>query len=130
MAASIDHSLLDGNNEVIQRSFQILDEMRVRGNLVAGLLKRELQQLEAILSQAQPIDYRRNSVTDSCLSMYKGPASVDSQGNPYDPLPPFMDSTIGTADWQYSMTTEQMIRVADSLDFEGIDWAEFQSMQG
>lgn len=106
--------------QLTELSYRILDEMTTRGNRVAGFLKAELQQLETILNQALPLHGRSISMADSCLSAH---ANAACQGNSEGMLPPFMDCAISDANWQYTMTTEQMIQVADSIDFEGIDWA-------
>lgn len=124
MAASIDRSLLDDDGQLMQRSYRILDEMKTRGNQVAGFMSAELQQLEMILAQAMPV-YRKISMTDSCHSANKAMVMGDNTGTLCEITPPFMGCAIGDANWEYTMTTEQMIQVADSLDFEGIDWAGF-----
>lgn len=120
MAASIDSSLLGDEMQLTELSYRILDEMTTRGNRVAGFLKAEIQQLETILTQALPLHGRSDSMADSCLSTRINAAS---HGSSEGLLPPFMDCAISDANWQYTMTTEQMIQVADSIDFEGIDWA-------
>lgn len=126
MAATIDSSLLKDDNRPAEKAYRILKEMTTRGNQVAGFMVAELRQLETILEQVPPLTNRRASKTDSCQSALRHSGqhvpSVSSDGL----MPPFMDCAIGDADWQYTMTTEQMIQVADSLDFEGFDWAELQ----
>lgn len=120
MAASIDSSLLGDELQLTELSYGILDDMASRGNRVAGFIKAEVQQLETILNQALPLNGRSSSMADSCLSNHM---SAASQGSAEGLLPPFMDCAISDSNWQYTMTTEQMIQVADSIDFEGIDWA-------
>ncbi|KAH0392946.1 hypothetical protein KCU89_g12928, partial [Aureobasidium melanogenum] len=120
MAAVIDPSLLGEEIQLTELSYRILDEMATRGNQVAGFLRLELQQLKTILSQAAPMGHRQVSITDSFISNRVNAASDENSGGI---LPPFMDCDISDANWQYTMTTEQMIQVADSIDFEGIDWA-------
>lgn len=36
---------------------------------------------------------------------------------------PLMNAGVGGADWQFSMTTTQMMEIAESLDVEGFDWS-------
>jgi proline utilization trans-activator len=123
IATTIDPSLLGNDNRPADKAYQILEEMKTRGNQVAGFMLAELRQLETILEQVPPLDDRRGSKTDSCQSVQRHHVPSLSSDSL---MTPFMDCAIGDADWQYTMTTEQMIQVADSLDFEGFDWAGLQ----
>ncbi|KEQ68220.1 hypothetical protein M436DRAFT_77071 [Aureobasidium namibiae CBS 147.97] len=126
MAAVIVPSLPKGNNRPAEKAYQILGEMTTRGNSVAGFMLAELRQLETILGQIHPLEDRRTSKTDSCQPTQRHSdryvPSMSSDGL----MPRCMDCTIGDADWQYTITTEQMIQVADSLDFEAFGWTDLQ----
>lgn len=126
MAAAIDPSLLKDDNRPAEKAYHILKEMTSRGNQVAGFMLAELRQLETILGQMPPMNDRRASKTDSCQPTQRSSDQYVPSVNSDGLMPPFMDCAIGDADWQYTMTTEQMIQVADSLDFEAFDWAELQ----
>ena len=126
MAAAIDPSLLRDDNQPMEKAYQILGEMTTRGNQVAGFMLAELRQLETILKRIPPPHARRASKTDSCQPVQQHSDQYVPSVSSDDFMPPFLDCAIGDADWQYTMTTEQMIQVADSLDFEAFDWAELQ----
>lgn len=126
MGAAIDPALLTDDNRPAEKAYQILGEMTTRGNQVAGFMLAELRQLETILERIPPLKERRASKTDSCQPVQgrsdQHVPSVSSDGI----MPSFMDCAINEADWQYTMTTEQMIQVADSLNFEAFDWPDLQ----
>lgn len=126
IATTIDPSLLENDQRPADKAYQILEEMKTRGNQVAGFMLAELRQLETILEQVPPLDDRRASKTDPCKSVQRHSGHQVPSLSSDSLMTPFMDCAIGDADWQYTMTTEQMIQVADSLDFEGFDWAGLQ----
>jgi hypothetical protein len=110
------------DNGPVEKAYQVLREMTIRGNQVAGSMVSELRQLEAILAQVPPSNDRRASRTNLCQSAESRSGQHVPSVSSDSLAPPFMDCGIGDADWQYTMTMEQMIEVADSLNFESFDW--------
>lgn len=120
MASVIDNSLLAGDFQWLQRSHSILSEMQSRGNLISGFIQAQLQNLERTLTGAMLPSY--NEVTN--LPPDHEPSNSDQTKllDPFDDSP-LMNAGVGDADWQFSMTTTQMMEIAESLDVEGFDWS-------
>jgi hypothetical protein len=115
-------SLSRDDNGPVEKAYHILREMTARGKQVASSMVSELRQLEAILAQVPPLNDRRASRSTFCQSA-EGRSGQHVPSVSSDSLaPPFVDCAIGDADWQYTMTMEQMIEDADFLNFESFDW--------
>ena len=131
----VDPSLLRKNESWLQKTHSILDEMVSRGNLVAGLRKAELQQLDetltrlhtttsstalvattthdaAVLQQQQRFEGDGGPPTGGAESV-QDVGSCHSQMR-FEPL----------QDWnsEEGLSGDQLIAVADSLDFSHLDW--------
>ena len=94
-----------------------------RGNLIAGFRKAELQQLEETLTRLHTVSTTlataRGSVMPSFDGDPTGGESVRDVGsshsqNQFEPL----------HDWnsEEGLSGDQLIAVADSLDFTNLDW--------
>ena len=120
----VDPSLLRKNESWLQKTHSILDEMVSRGNLVAGLRKAELQQLDETLTRLHTTSTTLVTTThETVLQRFEGDVtgaeSVQDIGSShsqmqFEPL----------QDWnsEEGLSGDQLIAVADSLDFSHLDW--------
>ena len=119
----VDPSLLRRNESWLQQTHLILDEMVSRGNLIAGLRKAELQQLDETLTRLHTASTSlitpQNSVIQSFEGDPMGGEGVRGIGSgpsqrQFEPL----------QDWnsEEGLSGDQLIAVADSLDFTNLDW--------
>ena len=119
----VDPSLLRRNESWLQQTHLILDEMVSRGNLIAGLRKAELQQLDETLTRLHTSSTNlitpQNSVIQSFEGGPMGGEGVREMGSgpsqmQFEPL----------QDWnsEEGLSGDQLIAVADSLDFTNLDW--------
>ncbi|KAL8813534.1 MAG: hypothetical protein Q9223_002353 [Gallowayella weberi] len=119
----VDPSLLRQDEPWLQKTHLILDEMVSRGNLVAGLRKDELEQLDETLTRlhapATNVVTAQQAVvenTDGDHMVGEGGQEANSSHGTtqYEPL----------LDWnsEEGLTGDQLIAVADSLDFTTPDW--------
>ena len=128
----VDPSLLRKNEAWLQTTYSVLDEMVSRGNLIADLRKSELQQLEDTLTRlhttpassngAAPADSATRgggggfegvaTIGDDCIR--DAGSSSHSNNMQFGPL----------QDWnsEEGLSGDQLIAVADSLDFTNLDW--------
>lgn len=119
----VDNSLLRKNGLWLQRTHAILDEMVSRGNLIAGLRKAELEQLEETLTKLHTNGITSITTGSSVLHTFEeDPGSEESVRDvgsshsqmQYEPL----------HDWnsEEGLSGDQLIAVADSLDFASLNW--------
>ena len=119
----VDPSLLRKNESWLQTTYSVLDEMVSRGNLIANLRKSELQQLEDTLTRLHTTPASSNVAPDSATRGFEGGAigeecirdAGSSHSNmQFGPL----------QDWnsEEGLSGDQLIAVADSLDFTNLDW--------
>ena len=94
-----------------------------RGNLIAGLRKAELQQLDETLTRLHTTSTSLVTAHDSVMQSFEGDPgggeSVREVGSShshmqFEPL----------QDWnsEEGLSGDQLIAVADSLDFANLDW--------
>ncbi|OAG42695.1 hypothetical protein AYO21_02978 [Fonsecaea monophora] len=150
MAHAVDTLFIKDSTPWSSVAYSILDEMIRRGNLVAALMKSELQQLESTLRQlpVRDTERRRPSVEVPSItglggnkmtakdaaqpsSSYELLASRESGPQLFQPgfgdtHRPSSTATLsqGTdAFWQTDgFTGEQLVNVADSIDLDGLEW--------
>lgn len=130
MAASIDASLLQDHSPWSQRAYGMLDEMTLRGNLSARLIQSELKQLdeelthleiEANMKSAQFMIPYRVPIEGGCPEENVPQAIAD------DHLSQSMELAMVDFGQHYELSSNQLIDLADSLDFESLSWP-FQSL--
>jgi proline utilization trans-activator len=134
VARFIDKTLLDDRVPWLNKAFELLDTMINGGNRIADFRKRELHQLEEML-------------TEYSLMQENPPnASIDNQqsapGLPYSdnvhcvrglmaspggmPLySGFSDESSGFGD---DLSAEQILAITESMDIENTDWLSFTVM--
>ena len=119
----VDPTLLRRNESWLEQTHLILDEMVSRGNLIAGLRKAELQQLGETLAKlhntSTSLITPQNSIMQSFEGDPMGGEGVREMGSgpsqmQFEPL----------QDWnsEEGLSGDQLIAVADSLDFTNLDW--------
>ncbi|KAI1610690.1 hypothetical protein EDD36DRAFT_489966 [Exophiala viscosa] len=149
MAARVDPSLSKDRLHWSQRSSEVLDEMISRGNLVAKLIKLELQQLEAILNRLPPGAIPQRSTVPRSSGMpgyvaqnerqvqHLGQQPPPSIQPPPNPPPSYVassqslpeDFSIEELNWQDGFTAEQLMDFADSMDMDALDWFSVEGAQ-
>ncbi|KAL8830593.1 MAG: hypothetical protein Q9191_001346 [Dirinaria sp. TL-2023a] len=119
----VDDTLLRKHGSWLQKTHAILDEMVSRGNLVARLRKAELEKLEETLTRLHTTGTTSIITHSSVMQTFdQDPASEESVRDvgsshsqmQYEPL----------HDWnsEEGLSGDQLIAVADSLDFASLDW--------
>lgn len=121
----VDPSLLRKNESWLQKTHVILDEMVSRGNLIAAFRKAELQQLDETLTRLHTTSTNVPPARDTTVMQ-------SFEGNPTGGGESLGD--IGSShsqmqfeplhDWnsEEGLSGDQLIAVADSLDFTDLDW--------
>ena len=119
----VDPWLLRRNEPWLQKTHSILDEMVSRGNLIAGLRKSELQQLDETLTRLHTTSRSSATTYDSTMQgsrvnstereTFRDVGSDRSQTQ-FEPL----------RDWnsEEGLSGDKLIAVADSLHFTDLDW--------
>lgn len=122
MAASIDSSLLQDHSPWSQRAYAILDEMSIRGNLSAKLVRSELKQLDDELTQ---LLMRPNmGITLPTTPLYDPVRGTNSAGI----VPPVPGSGqleldfAGDFGQHYELSSDQLMELANSLDLNSLTW--------
>lgn len=117
----VEPSLLRKNESWLQKTHVILDEMISRGNLISSLRKAELQQLDDTLTSLHSAPPSATVIQDPVMQgcealtvANKGSQCSNRAQLPFEPL----------RDWnsEEGLSGDQLIAVADSLDFTNLDW--------
>ena len=116
---AIDPSLLRGADHLTDQIYQTLGEMASRGNLVADARRSELQQLEFTLSKLA----QRTSNQEPTQTTPYDDATMDHEVSRSQHSG---DSMIDSDEFQRwtsdGISGEQLEALANSLDFQGVDW--------
>lgn len=125
MAAAIDPSLIHDHSPWSQRAYAILDNMSVRGNLSARLIRSELKQLDDELAQllvkgnmtmTLPTNDTRGSGRDSNPAGIVPPVTPGGYNHSLEP--DFAES-FGQ---HYELSPDQLMELANSLDLNSLTW--------
>ena len=119
----VDPSLLRRNESWLQQTHLILDEMVSRGNLIAGLRKAELQQLDETLTRLHTSSTSLITPRDSVMQSLEGDPMGGERVREISSGPSRMQFE-PLQDWnsEEGLSGDQLIAVADSLDFTNLDW--------
>ncbi|RMY13700.1 hypothetical protein D0867_07377 [Hortaea werneckii] len=125
ITATVDPSLIRKETDWLPVAYGVLEEMEGRGNLVASLRKSELEHLDKNLKSlpSAPIGSAVANESDNQLNLLNGPFEN----------PNMADTLVGgdgpsdidtLCDWnsEEALNGEQLMAVADSLDFSDLDW--------
>ena len=119
----VDPSLLRRNELWLQKTHSVLDEMVSRGNLVAGLRKAELQQLEETLTRLHTTSTSLVTGHDSILQHFEGDSagaeSAQDVGSSHSQM---QFEPLREWNSEERLSGDQLMAVADSLDFTHLDW--------
>lgn len=134
LAAAVDPSLLRNKGPFLETVYVLLDEMVSRGNLIAKFHKAEIQQLDENI-KLLPVA-SENSSNASQRGQQESPyqTNVVSNNGIVVPMQTHDSVSMGSdylGDW-YSddgLTGEQLMALADSLDFEQLDWMNADAFQ-
>lgn len=125
LAASIDSSLHRDHSSWLQRAYAIFDEMCVRGNLSARLIRSELKQLDDELAQLA----MKRSVTTALSA--SAPRASEEGNSPVGIVPPVASGEhshsleLNFAEsfgQQYEFSPNQLMDLANSLDLNSLAW--------
>ena len=142
-AQSVDSSLVKDHSPWTQRALTVLDEMISRGNLVAKLIKTELEQLQNILGSLPPKavvhanTVARSSHTRGHDERQSRRFGTRAPSPALLPPPSYMDSTqamqnefpLDELNWHDGFTAEELVNFADSMDLEALDWLSAEAGQ-
>ena len=119
----VDPSLLRRNESWLQQTHLILDEMVSRGNLIAGLRKAELQQLDETLTRLHTTSTSLITPQNSVMQGFEGDP-MGGEGVREMGAGPSQMQFEPLQDWnsEEGLSGDQLIAVADSLDFTNLDW--------
>ncbi|RMX78977.1 hypothetical protein D0869_08652 [Hortaea werneckii] len=125
ITATVDPSLIRKETDWLPVAYGVLEEMEGRGNLVASLRKSELEHLDKNLKSlpSAPIGSAVANEPETQTNLLNGPFEN----------PNMADTLIGgdgpsdidtLCDWnsEEALNGEQLMAVADSLDFSDLDW--------
>ncbi|KAI7220366.1 hypothetical protein KC333_g2381 [Hortaea werneckii] len=125
ITATVDPSLIRKETDWLPVAYGVLEEMEGRGNLVASLRKSELEHLDKNLKSlpSAPIGSGVASEPENQTNLLNGPFEN----------PNMADTLVGgdgpsdidtLCDWnsEEALNGEQLMAVADSLDFSDLDW--------
>ena len=145
MAAAVDSSLIKDPSPWLQRSHAVLDEMICRGNMVARMIKSELQQLEDILNRLPPSGEDQTARVSRSSGLRGSLAQDERQSRPTGPQlplpalppPPYMppsepmsdDFSMDELNWQDGLSAEQLVNFAESMDLSALDWLSVETEQ-
>ena len=131
LANAVDASLVRDKSPWLQKSFDVLDEMISRGNLVAEFHKSELQQLDDKLKMLPATPRSQPSVgrpsTSDALLRTNSFGTVNEQADPGSSVPLGYDYLLNEWNSDDGLSGEQLMALADSLDFGAIgqlDWLD------
>ncbi|RFU34083.1 hypothetical protein B7463_g2248, partial [Scytalidium lignicola] len=126
----IDASLLDSLSSWLQKSYSIIDEMILNGNLIAKFRRSELQQLEETLghlspdlsqSSSGPITFQQTNDSSSKTAPSNTIPLVGSLAVSNDIMQP--DPTIlDEYNFNEGLTAAQILAVANSIDSGDAEW--------
>lgn len=141
LSSFLDPSLLENHPSWTQKAYTFLDAMISGGNRIAEFRKRELQRLDEMLSDYIATQAQLSSTPNvpQASSSIRPPAfppsfqddvqmmrnQLPSQDN-LSLYAGFSDESSGYGD---DLTAEQILAVAESMDFEGTDWMSFATME-
>ncbi|KAI7717457.1 hypothetical protein KC353_g4560 [Hortaea werneckii] len=125
ITATVDPSLIRKETDWLPVAYGVLEEMEGRGNLVASLRKSELEHLDKNLKSlpSAPIGSAVANEPENQTNLLNGPFEN----------PNMADTLVGgegpsdidtLCDWnsEEALNGEQLMAVADSLDFSDLDW--------
>ncbi|KAI7377669.1 hypothetical protein KC328_g14315 [Hortaea werneckii] len=125
ITATVDPSLIRKETDWLPVAYGVLEEMEGRGNLVASLRKSELEHLDKNLKSlpSAPIGSAVANEPENQTNFLNGPFEN----------PNMADTLVGgdgpsdidtLCDWnsEEALNGEQLMAVADSLDFSDLDW--------
>lgn len=125
IAEAVDPSLLRAEEPRLNIAYAILDEMIDRGNRIADYHKHELEQLD---SNMQKLLFLQRAETNMSNFDERGitPTSMGGHGvseNPRaDANMPTVDTVLSEWNSEDSFSGEQLMAVANSMDFNQLDW--------
>ncbi|ETS84810.1 hypothetical protein PFICI_02835 [Pestalotiopsis fici W106-1] len=123
MAAAVDSSLLPDHSPWSQCAYTILGGMALHGNKIAELNLKELRLLESELDQILAHD-SQVLPADSMLASDPQPneASLDLSLDTASSDPLSQHLGLSFSDWNYELSSDQLINIADSLDTDQLGW--------
>lgn len=131
MATAVEPSLVKDHSFWPQRTYALLDEMVARGNMVAELIKTELQQLEKILNRFPLSENDETATARRPSNLRRQSIPEENHGrlpNTLSPSPYMASHAMGNDlpmeefSWQEGFMTEQLINIADSIDMDDLSW--------
>lgn len=120
IAHVVDQSLVRDRHHV-NIAYNVLDDMAARGNLLADLQKRELQNVDLMVSNLEAMAH--DSATDSQTQIIS-PSIALPNGRPsssHAAVDGFAD-VLGEWNSEDELSGERLLMMADSLDLDSLHW--------
>lgn len=131
MASVVDPILVDNVTAELAKTYCILDDLIMKGNLIATRRKAELQQLEALLDafKAREMDPQLGAQSSGTVNLaYPAvPANLhsgaggDAIAQPDNDTSWMSNQPLEEWTWEAALDAEQLMNVADLLDVDQID---------
>lgn len=120
MAAGIDPSLINDHTAWTTRAYSILEEIRSRGNIIAGMVKSELEQLGHHLHQLSTNETQGNL---HCLGSTHNMSIIATES-----MDEARNGFMEVFQLHDSLSAEQLVHIADSLeDINSFPWPAINS---
>ena len=124
LAAAIEPSILRDHSPWSRRAYAILEYMSVRGNISAGLIQKQLRQLDDELAQLKVGPNLTTLLPQSLAcephrSRHNGvniPAALQEDNDP------FMALGLTGFGQHYELCSDQLMDLANSLDLDSLTW--------
>ena len=123
MAATIEPSLLPDYAAWLHRAYSVLEEMSSRGNAIAEMHCKELQQLQCLLSRLSSRDSQASTEIPFDVQGMAGEAICDdleSNVLAFTSLAGGGDGWMGDFGHDFELGAEHLLDLANSLDFSSL----------
>lgn len=127
MASFIESQLVDNRADQLERTYQILDDLTSKGNMIARLRKTELKQLEKMLADLQVRENVMSSTTTNPGTTKHANSDIPDHAQ-LQLVPPLVgDGFQATGapfddwSWEAALDSAQLMYVAGLLDNNQID---------
>ncbi|KZL76341.1 Zn(II)2Cys6 transcription factor [Colletotrichum tofieldiae] len=140
VARGVDSRLIESQSPWLEKSKAILEEMIASGNLIAEFRKNEMQKLEEMLIEfeaAQPRTLSSSTTAATRTSSWQHtgtslqtPVQADAgESISQDTLPVYSEFTKDSSSQAEDLTTQQIIDVVNSMEWEDNEWMAFTMVQ-
>ncbi|KAK6221842.1 Zn(II)2Cys6 transcription factor [Colletotrichum tabaci] len=139
VARGVDSRLIESQSPWLEKSNAILEEMVAGGNLIAAFRKNEMQKLEEMLVEfeaSRPRASGESIAAPTAMSWQQADTTLQAsaRGEVQEPisqdnLPVCREFTTDSSSQAEDLTTQQIIDVVNSMEWEDNEWMSFTTIQ-